>query len=166
MEALFLKILSLSLGATYVAAAVIALRFLLKRTPKWIVCAMWGLVAIRLLCPFTLESAVSLAPSPDFRPVPLISANQPETPAQMSRPSAAQRASAGAVQAPTESPAQVPASAPAEIPEESQTPTQSSIALFARGWLLGVAGMLGYLIFSTLRLRRRVGVSIPMAENV
>ena len=166
MEALFLKILSLSLGATYVAAAVIALRFLLKRTPKWIVCAMWGLVAIRLLCPFTLESAVSLAPSPDFRPAPLISVNQPETPAQTSRPSAAQRASAGAVQAPIESPAQVPASAPAEIPKESQTPTQSRIALFARVWLLGVAGILGYLIFSTLRLRRRVGVSIPMAENV
>lgn len=166
MEALFLKILSLSLGATYVAAAVIALRFLLIRTPKWIVCAMWGLVAIRLLCPFTLESAVSLAPSPDFRPVPLISANQPETPAQTSRTSAAQRASAGAVQAPTESPAKVPATVPAEIPEESQTPTQSRIALFARVWLLGVAGMLGYLIFSTLRLRRRVGVSIPMAENV
>lgn len=166
MEALFLKILSLSLGATYVAAAVIALRFLLKRTPKWIVCAMWGLVAIRLLCPFTLESAVSLAPSPDFRPVPLISANQPEAPAQTPRPSAAQRASAGAVQAPTESPAQALTSAPAETPEESQTPTQSRIALFARVWLLGVAGMLGYLIFSTLRLRRRVGVSIPMAENV
>lgn len=166
MEALFLKILSLSLGATYVAAAVIALRFLMKRTPKWIVCAMWGLVAIRLLCPFTLESAVSLAPSPDFRPVPLISANQPETPAQTSRPSAAQPTPAGAVQAPTESSAQVPASAPAETPEESQTPTQSRIALFAGVWLLGVAGMLGYLIFSTLRLRRRVGVSIPMAENV
>lgn len=166
MEALFLKILSLSLGATYVAAAVIALRFLLKRTPRWIVCAMWGLVAIRLLCPFTLESAVSLAPSPDFRPVPLISANQPEAPAQTPRPSAAQRASAGAVQAPTESSAQVPASAPAETPEESQTPTQSRITLFAGVWLLGVAGMLGYLIFSTLRLRRQVGVSIPMAENV
>lgn len=166
MEALFLKILSLSLGATYVSAAVIALRFLLKRTPRWIVCAMWGLVAIRLLCPFTLESAVSLAPSPDFRPVPLISANQPEAPAQTPRPSAAQPAPAGAVLAPTESPAQVPASAPAEIPEESQIPTQSRIALFARVWLLGVAGMLGYLIFSTLRLRRRVGVSIPMAENV
>lgn len=166
MEALFLKILSLSLGATYVAAAVLALRFLMKRTPKWIVCAMWGLVAIRLLCPFTLESAVSLAPSPDFRPAPLISANQPKTPAQTPRPSAAQPAQAGAVQAPTESQAQVPASAPTEIPEESQTPTQSRIALFARVWLLGVAGMLGYLIFSTLRLRRRVGVSIPMAENV
>lgn len=166
MEALFLKILSLSLGATYVSAAVIALRFLLKRTPRWIVCAMWGLVAIRLLCPFTLESAVSLAPSPDFRPVPLISENQPETPAQTPRPSAAQRASAGAVQVPTESPAQALTSAPEEIPEESQTPTQSRIALFAGVWLLGVAGMLGYLIFSTLRLRRRVGVSIPMAENV
>lgn len=166
MEALFLKILSLSLGATYVAAAVIALRLLLKRTPRWIVCAMWGLVAIRLLCPFTLESAVSLAPSPDFRPAQLNSANQPEAPAQTSRTSAAQRASAGAVQAPTESQAQVPASAPAETPEESQTPTQSRIALFAGVWLLGVAGMLGYLIFSTLRLRRRVGVSIPMAENV
>lgn len=166
MEALFLKILSLSLGATYVAAAVIALRFLMKRTPRWIVCAMWGLVAIRLLCPFTLESAVSLAPSPDFRPAQLNSANQLETPAQTSRPSAAQPTPAGAVQAPTESPAQAPASAPAETPEESQIPTQSRIALFARVWLLGVAGMLGYLIFSTLRLRRRVGVSIPMAENV
>ena len=162
MEALFLKILSLSLGATYVAAAVIALRLLLRRTPKWIVCALWGLVAIRLLCPFTLESAVSLAPSPDFRPTQVISAVRTETPTGTPRPSAARPATAGTAQAPTEAPAQ----APAETPEESQAPAQIGTAVLARVWLLGVAGMLGYLIFSTLRLRRRVGVSVPLAENV
>lgn len=166
MEALFLKILSLSLGATYVAAAVIALRLLLKRTPRWIVCALWGLVAIRLLCPFTLESAVSLAPSPDFRPTQVISTVRPETPTGTLRPAAAQPAPAGTAQASTETPAQTPASAPAETPEESQVPAQSGTAVLAWVWLLGVAGMLGYLILSTLRLRRRVGVSIPVAENV
>ena len=166
MEALFLKILSLSLGATYVAAAVIALRLLLRRTPKWIVCALWGLVAIRLLCPFTLESAVSLAPSPDFRPTQVISAVRPEAPAETPRPAAAQSAQPAPAQAQAGSQAETPVSAPAEAPEESPAQTQRGTAVLAWVWLLGVAGMLGYLIFSTLLLRRRVGVSIPVAENV
>lgn len=166
MEALFLKILSLSLGATYVAAAVIALRLLLRRTPRWIVCALWGLVAIRLLCPFTLESAVSLAPSPDLRPTQTISAVRPEPSAETPRPAAAQPAPAGAAQAPAQTPVQAPVSASAETPAEAEAPAQGRTAVLARVWLLGVVGMLGYLIFSTLRLRRRVGVSIPLAENV
>ena len=163
MEALFLKILSLSLSATYLAGAVIALRLLLRRTPRWILCALWGLVAIRLLCPFTLESAVSLVPSAEFQPTPVISAVRPEAPTEAARPSAAQPAPA---QAQAGSQAETPASAPAEAPEESPAQTQRGTAVLAWVWLLGVAGMLGYLIFSTLRLRRRVGVSIPVAENV
>ena len=148
MEALFLKILSLSLGATYVAAAVIALRLLLKRTPRWILCALWGLVAIRLLCPFTLESAVSLVPSAEFQPTPVISAVRPEAPTEAARPSAAQPAPA---QAQAGSQAETPVSAPAEAQEESRAPAQRGTAVLAWVWLLGVAGMLGYLIFSTLR---------------
>ena len=63
MGALFLKILNLSLNASWLILAVIVVRLLLKKAPKWISCLLWGLVAIRLLCPVSLESVLSLLPS-------------------------------------------------------------------------------------------------------
>ena len=53
----------MSISATWLALMVIALRFLLKKAPKWVNVFLWGLVAVRLVCPFTLESALSLIPS-------------------------------------------------------------------------------------------------------
>ena len=62
MEAVFLKILNMSLTATWLALAVMLLRPLLKKAPKWISVAMWALVGIRLICPFSVESIFSLTP--------------------------------------------------------------------------------------------------------
>ena len=53
----------MSLSASWLVLAVLAARFLLKKAPKWINVLLWGLVAVRLLCPFSLESALSLIPS-------------------------------------------------------------------------------------------------------
>ena len=62
MTTLFLRILDLNLMAGWLILAVLLLRLLLKKAPKWEICALWALVAIRLLIPFTVESPFSLLP--------------------------------------------------------------------------------------------------------
>ena len=62
MEKLFLTVLNLSITASYLVVAVIVARWLLRKTPKSIVCYLWLLVGIRLICPFSVESAFSLLP--------------------------------------------------------------------------------------------------------
>ena len=68
MASLFLKLLNMSIAASWLILAVIVLRVLLKRAPKWIHCILWALVGIRLLCPISIESALSLIPSSEPLP--------------------------------------------------------------------------------------------------
>ena len=63
MASLFLKLLNMSIAASWLILAVVVLRVVLKRAPKWIHCILWALVGIRLLCPISIESALSLIPS-------------------------------------------------------------------------------------------------------
>lgn len=63
MDIAFVKILNMSITASWLVLAVIFLRFILKKAPKWIRGILWGFVAIRLICPFSLESVFSLIPS-------------------------------------------------------------------------------------------------------
>ena len=64
MSNLFISVLNLSIAASWLIAAVILVRFLLRgKAPTWISCLLWGLVAVRLVIPFTLESNVSLVPN-------------------------------------------------------------------------------------------------------
>ena len=63
MENIFLKLCNMSIAAGWLILTVILLRVLLKRAPKWIHCLLWGIVAVRLICPFSIESAFSLIPS-------------------------------------------------------------------------------------------------------
>ena len=67
MAEVFLTLVNRGLSAGWLVLAVIAARFLLKKAPRWAVCALWGLVALRLLCPFSPESPLSLIP--DAQPV-------------------------------------------------------------------------------------------------
>ena len=64
MTQVFLTVFNLSIAACWLIAAVLLVRLLFgKRMPKWICCCLWGLVAIRLLVPFTVESNISLVPN-------------------------------------------------------------------------------------------------------
>lgn len=65
MELFFLRVLNLSIQASLLIAVVLLLRTFLKKSPKWLHCLLWALVAIRLVCPFSIESACSLAPDAD-----------------------------------------------------------------------------------------------------
>lgn len=63
MSDIFLKLLNMSLTASWLIAVVVILRLIARKTPRWIICLLWGLVAIRLVCPFSIESPFGLVPS-------------------------------------------------------------------------------------------------------
>ena len=63
MSSFFLKIVNMSIAASWLILAVVLLRVVLKKAPKWINVLLWGIVAFRLICPFSFESALSLIPS-------------------------------------------------------------------------------------------------------
>lgn len=63
MGAVFLRVLNMSITASWLMAVVILLRFLFKRAPRWISCILWAFVAIRLICPVAIESGLSLVPN-------------------------------------------------------------------------------------------------------
>ena len=73
MNELFLKIINMSISASWLIFAVLILRLVLKKAPKWVNVLLWGIVAIRLICPFSFESALSLIPSAETFPKKIIS---------------------------------------------------------------------------------------------
>ena len=73
MNELFLKIINMSISASWLVVAVLILRLVLKKAPKWVYVLLWGIVAVRLICPFSFESALSLIPSAETFPEKIIS---------------------------------------------------------------------------------------------
>ena len=69
MSTVFLKILNMSIAASWLIPAVLLLRLILKKAPKWVTVLLWGIVAIRLICPFSFSSAWSLIPSAETIPL-------------------------------------------------------------------------------------------------
>ena len=75
MSVVFLKILNISLVSGWIILAVLLLRLVLKKAPKWISCVLWALVALRLLLPFSIESALSLIPSGEVISTDIVTSN-------------------------------------------------------------------------------------------
>ena len=73
MNELFLKIINMSISASWLILAVLILRLVLKKAPKWVNVLLWGIVAVRLICPFSFKSALSLIPSAETFPEKIIS---------------------------------------------------------------------------------------------
>lgn len=68
MENVFLKLLNMSITASWLVLAVVMLRFLLKKVPKAVNVVLWAFVGVRLICPFSFESVLSLIPSAETLP--------------------------------------------------------------------------------------------------
>ena len=78
MEALFLKLVNMSITASYLVLPVLLFRVLLKKAPKSIRCVLWGLVGLRLVFPFSIESVLSLIPSAEPLPEEFLYAANPQ----------------------------------------------------------------------------------------
>ena len=153
MSGIFLKLLNLSISASWLVLVVLALRLMLKRAPKWVNVLLWGMVALRLMVPFSIESALSLIPSAEtlspevvrFDPAPTITSGV-EFIDNAVNPSLSESFAAA--------------------PLASVNPLYVWTYLAGWVWLIGLAAMLLYALVSYLRLRRRVSASIPLWENI
>ncbi len=72
MTEIFLKLVNMSISASWLVLIVLVLRLILKKAPKWISVLLWGIVAVRLICPFSIESAFSLMPSAEIIPTNIL----------------------------------------------------------------------------------------------
>ena len=78
MEAVCLKLINLSISASWLVLAILVLRLVFRKAPKWIVCLLWGLVGLRLVCPVSIESALSLIPSAQTLPPEILYTATPQ----------------------------------------------------------------------------------------
>ena len=153
MAAVFLKLLNLSISASWLVLAVLVLRLVSKRSPKWMNVLLWGMVALRLMLPFSIESALSLIPSAEtlspevvrFDPAPTITSGV-EFIDNAVNPSLSESFAAA--------------------PLASVNPLYVWTYLAGWVWLIGLGAMLLYALVSYLRLRRRVSVSLCVRENI
>ncbi len=152
MDAVFLKLLNMSLTASWIVLAVLILRLLLKRAPKWINCLLWGVVGLRLIFPFSIESLFSLIPSAEPLPSDL---PMTQTPAIDSGFEVIDQ---------VVNPIIYDSFAP--TPTNSANPMQIAVAVAAIVWLCGLVAMIVYGVISYLRLRLRVRASICQDGNV
>ena len=151
MEAVFVKVVNLSISAGWLVLAVMVLRLVFRRAPKWIFCLLWGLVALRLVCPLSLESALSLIPSAQTLPPEIVYTAAPRIDSGI-----------GAIDR-----AVNPVLAQALTPQgaASANPTQVWSFLLSRVWVLGIAVMALYALVSCLLLRRRVGTATLLRDQ-
>lgn len=152
MEAIFLKILNMSITAGWIVLAVVLLRLLLQKAPKWITCLLWALVGVRLVLPFSIESALSLIPSKETVSPEIMTSPAPTIHSgieyfnSMVNP--------------------VISDALAPDPVKGTTPVVTIVGILALVWSVGILAMLIYSAVSYLRIRRRVKISIETEKGI
>ncbi len=152
MTELFLKTFNLSISAGWLVLVVLALRVLLRRAPKWINVLLWAMVALRLVCPFSIESALSLIPSAQTVSPEIMMAQQPTINTGI-------LVVDGRI-----NPMIMYSAAPA--PGASVNPLQIWIPAAAVVWLTGTGALLLYAAVSYWRLRRRVDTAVLLRGNI
>ena len=152
MSEIFLNIVNMSITASWVVIAVLLLRILLKKAPKWITVLLWGIVAVRLICPFTFESVMSLLP-----------VRETITPSSMT-------AKIPGIN--TESPilnnTVVPAisSMISTEPSKITDPSELLVPILTRIWCVGIFLMLIYTAVSFLRVKKKIGAAVLLRDNI
>ena len=179
MNTLFIRLLNLSIAATWIILAVILIRAFSKKAPKWFPCILWALVGIRLLCPVTIPSPLSLVPREEVIPINITEEKEPEVDSEM--PVIAYTADPDVGNVDHENTV-VPSgnivreAAPHTILPESDANTVSSesrgmtlkqtITIASYVWISGLALMLGYALFSYIRLKRSLTACIAVKDGV
>ena len=152
MTDIFLGFLNRSLAAGILILAVVLVRLVFKKAPRWLLCALWALAAVRLVCPVSIESVLSLIPSAEpVQPEIIVSAQPAIT------------SGIPAVDAIVNPPL---AAAFTPSPAQSANPLQIWTFIAACIWLLGIAVLLLYAAISALRLRLRVRTAVRLEGNV
>ncbi len=145
MQNLFLSVLNISINASYLIIAVIILRRPLRNVPKNFRCILWAMAGLRLVCPFSIESLLSLIPQNAVISV---------TPAPNQNPSPAITDTIGNT-------------AYDSLLTASKPDTAFSfITTAAYIWLAGMAALMFYFLISSIALRKKVSISVSISDNI
>ena len=152
MSGLFLAVLNRSIAAGWVVLAVLLLRLLLCRAPRWTRGALWAVVAARLVLPGSVKSGLSLIPSAETVSPGIMLDQSPEI---HSGVPALDRLVDPVIRG-----------AFTPSPVASANPLQIWIPLLSIVWAAGVAGMLLYAVLRALGVRRRLSTAVMLQEGV
>ena len=152
MSEFFLSVINMSISAGWIVLAVLVLRLLLKKAPRWITVLLWGIVGLRIVCPFSIESVLSLIPSaqtvsPDIMldRTPTVNTGVPMINNALN-------------------PVLVGSLAP--DPMASANPLQILIPVAANLWILGIIAMLIYTAVSYFKVKKRIGTAVLLRDNI
>ena len=152
MSDIFLKVFNMSITASWLVLAIVILRFMLKKAPKWMTCLLWGVVALRLVMPLSFESVFSLIPSAEPIPqdiaisqAPAINSGIPAVDDMLN-----------------------PVITQSFAPEVGASANPLQILLFAASgiWIIGMAAMLLCSAVSYARLHRKVQASLLYRDHI
>lgn len=152
MEAVFLKLFNMSIAASFMILAVVLLRALLRKAPKALRCLLWALVGIRLICPFSIESVLSLIPSTQ---------TIPET--VLSEPSFSVQTGFEGIDT------RVNAELASRYYEGVTVPTNTGLhaaTLISAIWVIGIFALAIYAVVSFIKLRKQTAEAVPYRENI
>lgn len=154
LSGIFLKLINMSVSACWIILAVVLVRFVFRKSPKWINCLLWALVAIRLICPFSIESRFSLLPKAEvagtveYTGRPYIQSGI-TTVDNTVNTYLGEHYEVGAAQV-----------------KEYEKSVNNPINIIAIVWLIGVLGFLTYAFISYFNLQRKVSESVRLRENI
>lgn len=152
MDDVFLKLVNLSISASWLILAVLVLRVVLKKAPKWVMPLLWGVVALRLVCLFSIESALSLIPSAETIPSEIVTETR--------EPVLYEQATLDIVTNPT-----LPSAA--EVPVGvSRQQAQVDFNFYSVLWLAGMAALLVHALVSAGKLKRKLATAILLRDNI
>ena len=152
LKTAFLKLANMSISASWLVLAILVLRLVLKKAPRWVNVLLWGMVAVRLICPFSIESALSLIPSTQTIPMNIEMAAKP--------------AIDSGVEVVNSMVNPIIAGSFTPNPAASAIPLQIWIPLAAVIWFFGMVLMFLYTAISYWRLNRRIDTAVLYRDNI
>ena len=152
MDDVFLKLVNLSISASWLILAVLVLRVVLKKAPKWVMPLLWGVVALRLVCLFSIESALSLIPSAETIPSEIVTETR--------EPVLYEQATLDIVTNPT-----LPSAAEVSVGVSRQQ-AQVDFNIYSVLWLAGMAALLVHALVSAGKLKKKLATAILLRDNI
>lgn len=140
----------MSITASWLVLAIVILQLVFKKAPKAMWCLLWGMVALRLICPWSFESVLSLIPRTEALSVEIIQSHT----------------SAIDTVLPSLNPAMNPAVQEGLELEAGVNSVQTALGALSGIWLMGAAFMVLYTLVSYFQIRSRVKEAVPLSGNI
>lgn len=149
----FLHLINVSVMASWLVLAIVLFRLVFKKAPKYITCALWALVAIRLIFPISIESPTSLIPSEETIPLEIEYSQNPTIDTGINSLNIAIN----------------PIIQDNFTPPDgltSMNPIQLPIYIGAYLWQMGIVAMVLYALISYIRIKFKVRERVKTEKNI